>query len=63
MAALFAPFYYGLLFGVDPILLSVIVMSVLLAYRHSQNIANLLSGKESKIGGKKDGAKAPVKKK
>lgn len=63
VAALFAPFYYGLLFGVDPILLSVIVMSVLLAYRHSQNIANLLSGKESKIGGKKDGAKAPVKKK
>ncbi|MGF6117942.1 glycerol-3-phosphate acyltransferase PlsY [Janthinobacterium lividum] len=63
VAALFAPFYYGLLFGVDPILLSVIVMSVLLAYRHSQNIANLLSGKESKIGGKKDAAKATVKKK
>ena len=63
VAALFAPFYYGLLFGVDPILLAVIVMSVLLAYRHSQNIANLLSGKESKIGGKKDAAKAPVKKK
>ena len=63
VAALFAPFYYGLLFGVDPILLSVIVMSVLLAYRHSQNIANLLSGKESKIGGKKDAAKVPVKKK
>ena len=63
VAALFAPFYYGLLFGVDPILLSVIVMSVLLAYRHSQNIANLLSGKESKIGGKKDAAKAPIKKK
>ncbi|PIG28933.1 acyl-phosphate glycerol-3-phosphate acyltransferase [Janthinobacterium sp. 35] len=63
VAALFAPFYYGLLFGVDPILLSVIVMSVLLAYRHSQNIANLLSGKESKIGGKKDAAKAAGKKK
>lgn len=63
VAALFAPFYYGLLFGVDPILLAVIVMSVLLAYRHSQNIANLLSGKESKIGGKKDAAKVPAKKK
>lgn len=57
VAALFAPFYYGLLFGVDAILLSVVVMSVLLAYRHSQNIANLLSGKESKIGAKKDAAK------
>ena len=63
VAALFAPFYYGLLFGVDPILLAVIVMSALLAYRHSQNIANLLSGKESKIGGKKDAAKAAGKKK
>ena len=62
-AALFAPEYYGLLFGVDPNLLAVIVMSVLLAYRHSQNIANLLSGKESKIGGKKDAAKAAGKKK
>ena len=62
VAALFAPFYYGLLFGVDAILLSVVVMSALLAYRHSQNIANLLSGKESKIGAKKDGAKAAKKK-
>ena len=53
VAALFAPFYYGLLFGVDAILLSVVLMSALLAYRHSQNIANLLSGKESKIGAKK----------
>lgn len=60
VAALFAPFYYGLLFGVDAILLSVVVMSVLLAYRHSQNIANLLAGKESKIGAKKDAAKAAV---
>ena len=63
VAALFAPFYYGLLFGVDAILLSVVLMSALLAYRHSQNIANLLSGKESKIGAKKDGAKAGAKKK
>lgn len=57
VAALFAPFYYGLLFGVDAILLSVVIMSALLAYRHSQNIANLLAGKESRIGAKKDTAK------
>jgi glycerol-3-phosphate acyltransferase PlsY len=63
VAALFAPFYYGLLFGVDAILLSVVIMSALLAYRHSQNIANLLAGKESRIGAKKDGAKAAAKKK
>jgi glycerol-3-phosphate acyltransferase PlsY len=58
IAALFAPFYYGLLFGVDPQLFAVVAMSVLLAYRHSQNISNLLAGKESRIGGKSAAAKA-----
>jgi len=55
VAAIFAPFYYGLLFGTDAIsiLLSILVMSGLLIYRHRQNIANLLSGKESRIGSKK----------
>jgi len=53
IASVFAPFYYGLLFGPDVILLAVIVMSVLLVYRHRQNIANLLTGKESRIGSKK----------
>ncbi len=52
IAALFAPFYYGLLFGVEPQLFAVVAMSVLLAYRHSQNISNLLAGKESRIGSK-----------
>ncbi|MBJ7311326.1 glycerol-3-phosphate 1-O-acyltransferase PlsY [Rugamonas sp. CCM 8940] len=63
IAALFAPFYYGLLFGVEPQLFAVIAMSVLLAYRHSQNISNLLAGKESRIGGKGAAAKeaAPAK--
>jgi glycerol-3-phosphate acyltransferase PlsY len=54
VAAIFAPFYYGLLFGSeDGILLAVLAMSVLLVYRHQKNIANLLTGKESKIGSKK----------
>lgn len=53
IAAIFAPFYYGLLFGPDAILGSVFVMSALLVYRHRQNIANLMQGKESKIGSKK----------
>ncbi|RXZ36662.1 glycerol-3-phosphate 1-O-acyltransferase PlsY [Oxalobacteraceae bacterium CAVE-383] len=54
VAALFAPFYYGLLFGdTDGILLAVLAMSLLLIYRHQKNIANLLTGKESKIGSKK----------
>lgn len=53
IASIFAPFYYGFLFGFDAILLAVLVMSGLLIYRHGQNIANLMAGKESKIGSKK----------
>ncbi|HVK93825.1 MAG TPA: glycerol-3-phosphate 1-O-acyltransferase PlsY [Noviherbaspirillum sp.] len=52
-ASVFAPFYYGLLFGTDPILLAVLLMSGLLIYRHRQNIANLMAGKENRIGSKK----------
>jgi len=57
IAAVFAPFYYGLLFGVDEILFAVIAMSSLLLYRHSANIGNLIAGKESRIGSKAAGAK------
>jgi len=57
VASIFAPFYYGLLFGVDPILFAVFVMSALLLWRHSSNIGNLIAGKESKIGSKPAGAK------
>jgi len=53
VAATLAPFYYGLMYGLDAILMAIIVMSGLLIYRHEQNIANLLAGKESKIGSKK----------
>lgn len=53
VAAVFAPFYYGLLFGADEILLAIAVMSALLVYRHRGNIGNLLAGKESRIGSKK----------
>ena len=53
-AAVFAPFYYALLFGVRAPFLAVAFMSALLIYRHRTNIANLLSGKESRIGQKKE---------
>ena len=68
VAALFAPFYFGLLFGIDEIekLLAVIVMCALLLFRHRSNIANLLAGKESRLGSKagaaKPGPSAPGKK-
>ncbi|TQK07177.1 glycerol-3-phosphate 1-O-acyltransferase PlsY [Herbaspirillum sp. SJZ107] len=63
VAAVFAPFYYGLLFGADEKLFAVIVMSALLLWRHSGNIANLIAGKESRIGSKSAAAKAATKKK
>ncbi|MFZ6743429.1 glycerol-3-phosphate 1-O-acyltransferase PlsY [Undibacterium sp. JH2W] len=61
VAAIFAPFYYGLLFGPDVKMLAVSIMSALLVYRHSQNIANLIAGKESRLGSKKDATKAEKK--
>jgi acyl phosphate:glycerol-3-phosphate acyltransferase len=53
VAAVLTPFYYGLLFGFDPKLAAVLVMSGLLVYRHSKNIGNLMAGKEGRIGSKK----------
>lgn len=54
VSALFAPFYYTLLFGVGPQTLAVAAMSALLIWRHRKNIGNLLAGKESRIGRKAD---------
>ena len=53
IAAASAPMIYGMVFGSDVVLLTIFIMSGLLIYRHRQNIANLMSGKESKIGSKK----------
>ncbi|MNT62955.1 putative glycerol-3-phosphate acyltransferase [compost metagenome] len=53
ISAIFAPFFYVLMFGVDIITGAVFVISVLLVVRHRQNIAKLLAGKESRIGEKK----------
>jgi glycerol-3-phosphate acyltransferase PlsY len=62
LASIFAPFYYGLLFGADEKLFAVIAMSALLMFRHSKNISNLLAGKESRIGGKAAATASPKKK-
>jgi glycerol-3-phosphate acyltransferase PlsY len=52
VASIFAPFYYGLLFGAEPQMFAVLVMSGLLIWRHARNIGNLMAGKESRIGSK-----------
>jgi acyl phosphate:glycerol-3-phosphate acyltransferase len=51
-AALVAPIVYVSLFGMDIIALSIGVMSVLLVWKHSANIARLIAGKEPKFGQK-----------
>jgi glycerol-3-phosphate acyltransferase PlsY len=52
VAAAFAPFYQLLLWGMDAQALAIIVMSLLLIWRHEGNIRKLLAGTESKIGQK-----------
>ncbi|HPU54519.1 MAG TPA: glycerol-3-phosphate 1-O-acyltransferase PlsY [Burkholderiaceae bacterium] len=53
VSAVFAPLWYGLLFGVDALAVAIALMSGLLIWRHSANIANLMAGRESRIGQKK----------
>ncbi|MFN4329455.1 MAG: glycerol-3-phosphate 1-O-acyltransferase PlsY [Limnobacter sp.] len=57
VASVFAVFYDVLLFGINGQALAVFIMAALLVYRHKLNIANLIAGKESKIGQKKAEAK------
>lgn len=51
-SAAFAPLYCFFLFGNNLIGLAVLLMSVLLIWRHKSNIQNLLNGTESRIGKK-----------
>ena len=58
VAALFAPIYYifgdGVVWVMDKsIVLSTAVMSLLLIWRHAENISRLVKGNESKLGQKK----------
>jgi glycerol-3-phosphate acyltransferase PlsY len=53
IAAVFAPFYYALLVGFDVYAGAILVMSVLIVWRHRRNITNLLAGNEPRIGGSK----------
>ena len=51
VAAVFAPFYQLLIWGVAPMLLSICAMSLLLLWRHQPNMRKLFAGTESRIGG------------
>jgi glycerol-3-phosphate acyltransferase PlsY len=53
VAAAFAPCFTALLLGFDAYFACVLVMGALLVWRHRGNIARLIAGTESRIGGKK----------
>lgn len=57
VAAAFAPFYQALIWGVEPALLAIALMSLLLVWRHEANLRKLIKGTESKLGQK---AAAPL---
>ncbi|MBC7977918.1 MAG: glycerol-3-phosphate acyltransferase, partial [Myxococcales bacterium] len=50
VAAVFAPFWQLLTQGADPIAAAVMVMGLLLIWRHSANLRRLLAGTESRLG-------------
>lgn len=52
VAAVFAPFYQLLIWGVSPVVLPLVLMSLLLIWRHEGNIRKLFAGTESRIGQK-----------
>ena len=53
IAAVFAPFFTALLLGFGAYAVAVLVMSLLLIWRHTENIKRLIAGTESRIGAKK----------
>ena len=53
IAALSAPVYCYMLFGIHPYTLAVSIIALLLIWRHKTNIRNLLAGAEGRIGRKK----------
>lgn len=52
VSAVFAPFYQALIWGVEPALLAIAIISVLLVWRHEGNLRKLLAGTESRLGQK-----------
>ncbi|QWE12787.1 glycerol-3-phosphate 1-O-acyltransferase PlsY [Polynucleobacter sp. AP-Titi-500A-B4] len=53
-AAVFGPMYFVFLFGFQPMGIALLVVCLLLIWRHRSNIQNLLNGTESRIGSKKN---------
>jgi len=52
-AAIFGPIYFVFLFGLQPMGIALLIVCLLLIWRHRSNICNLMNGTESCIGSKK----------
>jgi len=52
-AAVFGPIYFIFLFGFQPMGIALLIICLLLIWRHRSNICNLMNGTESRIGSKK----------
>ena len=52
-AAVFGPIYFVFLFGFQPMGIALLIVCLLLIWRHRSNITNLLNGTESRIGSQK----------
>lgn len=61
VAAAFAPFYQLLIWNAGPLAAAIVVMSLLLIWRHAANIQKLMAGTESKLGQKAHGATPEAK--
>ena len=59
VAAAFAPFYQALIWGPELALLAIVLMSLLLIWRHAGNIRKLLAGTENRLGHKAALSPAP----
>ena len=51
ISAAFAPFYHAMFWDMGTVTLAIALMSLLLVWRHRDNIGKLLAGKESRLGG------------
>jgi acyl phosphate:glycerol-3-phosphate acyltransferase len=52
-AAVFGPLYFVFLFGFQPMGIALLLICLLLIWRHRSNIANLMNGTERRIGSSK----------
>ncbi|MCV2361385.1 MULTISPECIES: glycerol-3-phosphate 1-O-acyltransferase PlsY [Roseateles] len=60
VSAAFAPIYQMLIWGAGPIVGVLVVIGLLLVWRHAENIKKLLKGTESRLGQKASGAVPPA---